>query len=107
MSKLHIKKNDKVLVIGGRDRGATGRVLRVLPSERRAIVEGVNMMKKHTRPNPQRQVQGGILEREAPIHVSNLMLICPETGKPTRVGRKRLEDGGGARVSKKSGAVIS
>jgi large subunit ribosomal protein L24 len=107
MKKLKIKKGDKVLVISGRDRGTTGRVLRVLPERNRAIVEGVNMIKRHTRPNPQRQVQGGILEREAPIAVPNLMLLCPETGKPTRVGRKRLEDGRGVRISKKSGSVIS
>ncbi|HUP25611.1 MAG TPA: 50S ribosomal protein L24 [Thermoanaerobaculia bacterium] len=107
MKKLKIKKGDRVLVISGRDRGTTGKVLRVLPERNRAIVEGVNMIKRHTRPNPQRQVQGGILEREAPIAVPNLMLLCPETGKPTRVGRKRLEDGRGVRVSKKSGSVIS
>jgi large subunit ribosomal protein L24 len=107
MKKLKIKKGDKVLVISGRDRGTTGRVLRVLPERNRAIVEGVNLIKRHTRPNPQRQVQGGILEREAPIAVPNLMLLCPETGKPTRVGRKRLEDGRGVRISKKSGSVIS
>jgi large subunit ribosomal protein L24 len=107
MKKVKIKKGDKVLVIAGRDRGTTGRVLRVLPERNRAVVEGVNMIKRHTRPNPQRQVQGGILEREAPIALPNLMLMCPETGKPTRVGRKRLEDGRGVRLSKKSGSVIS
>lgn len=103
----HIKKNDQVLVIAGKDRGARGKVLRVLPQEGRAIVERVNMVKHHTRPNPQRGIQGGVIEREAPIHLSNLMLICPETGEPTRVGRTRLEDGKGARVAKSSGAVIS
>jgi large subunit ribosomal protein L24 len=107
MKKVKIKKGDRVLVIAGRDRGTTGRVLRVLPERNRAIVEGVNMIKRHTRPNPQRQVQGGILEREAPIALPNLMLLCPETGKPTRIGRRRLEDGRGVRVSKKSGSVIS
>jgi large subunit ribosomal protein L24 len=107
MKKVKIKKGDRVLVIAGRDRGTTGRVLRVLPERNRAIVEGVNMIKRHTRPNPQRQVQGGILEREAPIALPNLMLLCPDTGKPTRVGRRRLEDGKGVRVSKKSGSVIS
>jgi large subunit ribosomal protein L24 len=107
MKKVKIKKGDRVLVIAGRDRGTTGRVLRVLPERNRAIVEGVNMIKRHTRPNPQRQVQGGILEREAPIALPNLMLLCPETSKPTRVGRRRLEDGRGVRVSKKSGSVIS
>ncbi len=105
MAKGNIKKGDNVLVISGKDRGRKGRVLRMEGG--RAIVEGVNMVKKHTRPNPQRQVQGGILEREAPIQASKLMLICPETGKPTRVGRKRLADGKGARVAKTSGAVLS
>lgn len=107
MRKMHIKKNDQVLVIAGKDRGAVGRVLRVLPREGRAIVERVNMVKHHTRPNPNRGIQGGVLEREAGIHVSNLMVICPESGKATRIGRKRLEDGRGARVAKKSGAVLS
>lgn len=104
MAKSYIKKGDKVQVLSGKDRGRTGKVLRM--EDGRAIVEGVNMVKKHTRPNPQRQVQGGILEREAPIRTSKLMLICPESGKPTRVGRKRLADGKGARVAKTSGAVL-
>jgi len=107
MKKVHIKKGDEVLVLRGRDRGAKGRVLRVLPAEGKAIVERVNMIKRHTRPNPQRQVKGGVVEREAPIQLSNLKLICPESGKPTRVGRKRLEDGSGVRVAKTSGAVFS
>src|SRR5512143_1285835 len=105
--KVNIKKNDQVMVIAGKDRGAKGRVLRVLPSVGKAIVERVNLVKRHTKPNPQRQVQGGILEKEAPIRLSNLMVICPETGKPTRVGRKRLPDGSGVRVAKKSGATLS
>ena len=107
MKKVHIKKNDEVLVIKGRDRGVKGRVLRVFPNEGTAIVERVNMIKRHTRPNPQRQVKGGVVEREAPIRLSNLKLICPESGKPTRIGRKRLDDGSGARVAKTSGAVFS
>jgi len=107
MSKVKIKKGDDVLVIAGRDRGVRAKVLRVLPREGRAIVERVNLIKRHTRPNPQRQVQGGVLEREAPIQLSNLMVICPETGQPTRVGRKRMADGKGARVAKKSGAVFN
>ena len=107
MKKVHIKKNDEVLVIKGRDRGVRGRVLRVFPSQGTAIVERVNMIKRHTRPNPQRQVKGGVVEREAPIRLANLKLICPESGKPTRIGRKRLEDGSGARIAKKSGAVFN
>ena len=106
MQKTKIKKNDQVLVTAGKDRGARGKVLRVLPQKDRAIVERVNLMKRHTRPNPQRGIQGGILETEAPIHVSNLMLICPECGKPSRLGRTRLEDGGPARVCKACGATF-
>ena len=91
--KVNVKKNDQVLVTTGKDRGARGRVLRVLASEGKAIVERVNMIKRHTRPNPNKGIQGGILEREAPIQISNLKVICPECGKPSRMGRKRLEDG--------------
>jgi large subunit ribosomal protein L24 len=98
--KLHVKKNDQVLVLAGKDKGSRGRVLRVLSTDGKAIVERVNMIKRHTRPNPQKGVQGGILEREAPIQISNLMVICPECGKPSRLGRKRLEDGRGQRVCK-------
>ena len=107
MEKVKIKKNDEVIVVQGRDRGARGRVLKVLPSQQRAVVERVNMIKKHTRPNPGKQVKGGILEREAPIRLSNLMLVCPECGKPTRVGRKRLGDGSGGRVCKRCGATFN
>lgn len=100
MVKAKIKKNDEVIVIRGRDRGYKGRVLRVFPGNGTAIVERVNMIKRHTRPNPNQQIQGGIVEREAPIRISNLKLVCPECGKSTRVGRKRLEDGSGVRVCK-------
>ena len=106
MEKVHVKKNDQVLVLAGKDRGARGRVLRVLPGKGKAIVERVNMIKRHTRPNPQRGVQGGILEREAPIQVSNLMVVCPECSQPSRLGRKRLETGKGVRVCKKCGATF-
>jgi large subunit ribosomal protein L24 len=105
--KLNVKKNDQVLVMTGKDRGSRGRVLRVLASEGKAIVERVNMIKRHTKPNPNKGVQGGILEREAPIQVSNLRVICPECGKPARLGRKRLEDGRGVRVCKNCGATFS
>lgn len=107
MNKLKVKKNDQVLVTSGKDRGARGRVLRVLAAEGKAIVERVNMMKRHTRPNPNRGIQGGILEREAPVQVSNLRVICPECGKPSRLGRKRLEDGRGVRVCKSCGGTFS
>jgi large subunit ribosomal protein L24 len=107
MNKLKIKKNDQVLVTTGKDRGARGRVLRVLASEGKAVVERVNMIKRHTRPNPNKGIQGGILEREAPIQVSNLKVICPECGKPSRMGRKRLDDGRGVRVCKSCDATFS
>jgi len=104
--KLNVKKNDQVLVSTGKDRGARGRVLRVLASEGKAIVERVNMIKRHTRPNPNKGIQGGILEREAPIQIANLKVICPECGKPSRLGRQRLDDGRGVRVCKNCGATF-
>ncbi len=104
--KPRIKRNDQVVVLAGKDKDARGKVLKVFPSEGKAIVEGINMVKKHTRPNPQRQVQGGVLEREAPIRLSNLQVIDPESGRPTRVGRRRLEDGRGVRYAKVSGAML-
>jgi large subunit ribosomal protein L24 len=107
MSQAKIKKNDQVLVLAGKNRGATGKVLRVLASDDKAIVERVNFIKRHTKANPQKQIQGGILEREAPIQLSNLAVICPECGKASRMGRSRLENGKGARVCKKCGATIS
>jgi large subunit ribosomal protein L24 len=108
MSRLRtpIRKNDQVEVIAGRDRGKRGRVLSVNAEKNRLLVEGVNMIKRHTKPNPQRNVKGGIVEREGSIHASNVMLLCPETGGPTRVGRKVLEDGRKVRISRRSGAVI-
>ena len=107
MLKAKIKKNDEVIVTQGRDTGAKGRVLRVYPSQGKAIVERINMIRRHTRPNPNKQIQGGIVEREAPIQIANLRLICPECGKPTRVGRTRLEDGSGVRVCKACGATFN
>ena len=90
---LPIKKNDNVVVIAGRDRGKRGRVLRVVPTKNRLIVEGVNFIKRHTRANPQRNIKGGIVEREATLALSNVQLVCPECGATTRIGRRRLEDG--------------
>lgn len=92
-TKLHIRKNDQVEVIGGKDRGKRGKVLRVIPSRKRAIVERVNMIKRHTRPNPQQNIKGGVVERESSLDVSNLMVVCPECDKRTRVRRKTLTDG--------------
>ena len=104
MKKLHIKKGDTVYVNAGNDKGKTGKVLSVNPSEDRAVVEGVNIVKKHTKPNAN-QPQGGIIDQEAPIHVSNLQLIDPASGKATRVGFKMV-DGKKVRYAKKSGEEI-
>jgi large subunit ribosomal protein L24 len=106
MKKLHIKKGDSVIVIAGNDKdlNTPRKVLSVNPSEDRAIVEGVNMVKKHTKPNS-KHPQGGILEQEAPIHISNLQLIDPKSGKATRVGY-RMVDGKKVRYAKKSGEEI-
>jgi large subunit ribosomal protein L24 len=108
MPKFNIRKEDQVFVVKGkhRDLSAPRRVLRVYPSREMVLVEGANMIKRHTRPNPQQNVKGGIVEREAPLHISNVMLADPETNQPTRVGRKRLEDGRRVRVAKKSGAML-
>jgi len=106
-TKRKVRKNDQVLVLAGKNRGARGRVLRVLSASGKAVVEHVNMMKRHTRPNPTKGIQGGILEREAPVQISNLMVICPECNEPSRLGRKRLEDGKGQRVCKSCGATFS
>ncbi|MBO4843915.1 MAG: 50S ribosomal protein L24 [Bacteroidales bacterium] len=104
MKKLHIKKGDTVYVNAGNDKGKTGKVLSVDPSKDRAIVEGINMVSKHTKPNAQNP-QGGIIKQEAGIHVSNLQLIDPQSGKPTRVGHK-VVDGKKIRYAKKSGEEI-
>ena len=105
MSKLRIKKGDNVIVIAGNDKGKTGKVLSVAPAENRAIVEGVNLVSKHTKPNS-KAPQGGIIKKEAPIHVSNLSLIDPKSGSATRVGYKFTEDGKKVRYAKKSGEEI-
>ena len=104
MKKLHIKKGDTVYVNAGNYKGETGTVLSVDPSKDRAIVEGVNIVKKHTKPNA-KNPQGGIVSQEAPIHVSNLQLIDPKSGKPTRVGY-RMDGDKKVRYAKKSGEEI-
>jgi len=108
MSQLQspIRKNDNVLVITGKDRGKRGRVLRVVPDKNRLIVEGANMIKRHTKPNPGKNIKGGIVERESSIHVSNLKVICTECGEPTRVGHTVLEDGKKVRVCKKCKGIL-
>ena len=104
MIKLHIKKGDNVVVISGEDKGKTGKVLKVLVEKQRAIVEGVNMVTKHTKPSA-KNPQGGIQKTEAPIHISNISLIDPKSKKPTRVGMK-VVDGKKVRIAKKSGEEI-
>ena len=103
---MSIRKNDQVIVRAGKDRGKKGRVLSVVPGRNRVIVEGVNLIKRHTRPNPQKNIKGGIVEREASIHASNVMLLDPDTNEPTRVGKKVLADGSRVRIGRKSGAVV-
>ena len=103
--KLHIKKGDTVVVIAGNYKTKEGKVLEVIRATEKAIVEGVNMVKKHTKPNAAHP-QGGIVEKEAPIHISNLMNKDPKTGKPTRIGRKLNDKGKLVRYSKKSGEEI-
>ena len=103
---MSIRKNDQVVVRAGKDRGKKGRVLSVVPGKNRVVVEGVNMIKRHTRPNPQKNIKGGIIEREASIHASNVMLLDPDTNEPTRVGKKVLSDGSRVRIGRKSGAVV-
>jgi len=103
--KLHIRKGDTVKVLAGDDKGKTGRVLKVLPEQRKAIVEGINMITKHEKPSAGKP-EGGIKRTEAPVHISNLMLIDPASGKPTRVGRKLNEKGKLQRYAKKTGEFI-
>ena len=105
MSKLHIKKGETVIVNAGDDRGKQGRVVRVLVSKNKAVVEGVNVVSKSTKPSA-KHPQGGIVKMEAPIHVSNLSLIDPKSGKATRIGRRVNENGVKVRYSKKSGEEI-
>jgi len=108
MSRLStpIRKNDNVLIVTGKDRGKRGRVLRIVPSTNRLIVEGANMIKRHMKPNPGKNVMGGIVEREALLHASNVQLVCPECGVQTRVGHKILGDGRKVRVCRKCEGVV-
>jgi len=105
MHKLHVKKGDTVVVLSGKDKGKKGKILTALPQKQRVIVEGVNIVKRHTKPT-QKVMQGGIIEREAAIHSSNVMVVCSRCGKPTRSGMKRLDDGKMVRICKKCGEVI-
>ena len=105
MGGPRIRKNDTVYVIAGRDKGKSGRVLQVLPEKGRILVEGVNMVTRAVKPNPQKNIKGGLVHSELPLHISNVAVICPETNAPTRVSYKTLEDGSKARVSKQGGRI--
>ena len=104
MPKMKIKKGDNVVVITGRDKGKAGEVLRVLPAERRLIVQGVHVARRHTK--PRMGDPGGIVDKELSIHISNIAHIDPQSGRPTRIGYKRLDDGRKVRVARRSGEVI-
>ena len=104
MQKLKIKKGDNVVVISGRDKGKRGEVLRVLPTEARVVVQGINVARRHTR--PRMGDPGGIVEKELTIHISNVAHIDPQSSRPTRIGYKLLEDGRKVRVARRSGEVI-
>jgi len=99
-----IKKGDRVVVLTGKDRGRSGDVVKIVPAENRAIVQGINMVKRHTRQSPGEE--GGIISKEAPLHLSNLAIADPKDGKPTRVGFQTLKDGRKVRVAKRSGETI-
>ena len=103
---MRIRKNDMVRVISGNDKGKEGKILKVFPGSNRVIVEKVNMLKRHTRASKD-VPQGGIIEKEGPINASNVMLVCPNTSKPTRIGKDILSDGSRARVSKRSGEMLN
>ncbi|MBF0329783.1 MAG: 50S ribosomal protein L24 [Nitrospirae bacterium] len=102
---LKIKKNDTVVVLTGKNKGKSGRVLSVHPSKEKLIIEGINVVKKHMKPNKQYS-QGGIIDKESPVHISNAMLICPKCSKPTRIGNALLDEGRKARTCKKCKEVI-
>ena len=104
---MKLKTDDNVIVISGKDKGKTGKIIRVEPGKDRVYIEGVNMVKRHTRPNPARpNAQVGVIEREGPLHVSNVALVDPKDRKATRVGTRRTEDGKRMRVTKRSGTEI-
>ncbi len=108
MSELQtpVRKNDNVVVTTGKDRGKRGRVLKVLRDKNRVVVEGVNFINRHTKPNPQKNIKGGVMKREAPLHASNVQVVCPECGAPTRIGHKLLGDGRKVRICRKCQGVV-
>ncbi|PWT87954.1 MAG: 50S ribosomal protein L24 [Acidobacteria bacterium] len=99
--QVNVRKNDQVKILSGKDRGKVGKVLRILPAKGKAIVEGINFRKKHTKANPAKGVQAGIIQQETPIQISVLMIVCPECGKQTRIKHKKLEDGSKQRICAK------
>ncbi len=101
-----IRRNDNVVVTTGKDRGKRGRVLKVLREKNRVVVEGVNFINRHTKPNPQKNIKGGVMKREAPLHASNVQVVCPECGAPTRIGHKLLGDGRKVRICRKCQGVV-
>jgi large subunit ribosomal protein L24 len=105
MAIAHVRKGDTVIVVAGKERGKKGKVLRVIPEKGRVVVERINMIKKHQKPT-QKLRQGGIIEREGAIHLSNVMLVDPGSNKPTRVGMKALSDGKKVRVARRSGEML-
>ena len=107
MKSPRLRKNDTVVVIAGKDRGRQGKILRIMPGKSRVIVERVNMIKRHTRPNPSKNIAGGISEKEAPIHISNIMLVDPDRNARTRIGLRRDAEGKPERFAKKSGAALA
>jgi large subunit ribosomal protein L24 len=106
MNKVMFKKNDVVVVISGKDKGKTGKVLKVLPEKNRVIVEKINFMKEFISRDQSRNIQGGVMEKEAPIHVSNLMLYCSECGRGIRIKKKRLENGSNTRMCSRCESTI-
>ena len=106
VTKLHVKKDDLVMIVAGKDKGKSGKVLRVLPEKERVLVESINLVKRHTRPS-QSNSEGGIIEKEAPIALSNVQLLCPGCNKPARTGLKVLEDGSKVRFCKKCNEIVN
>lgn len=103
---VHVKKDDTVMVLTGKDKGKKGKILQVLPAEGKVLVDGINVAKRHTRPRPPKIPQGGILEKALPVASSNVMLVCPKCSKPTRTGHSESAEGKSQRVCKKCGEVI-
>lgn len=106
VTKLHVKKDDQVMVVAGKDKGKSGKVLRVLPDKGRVLVENLNLIKRHTRPSRTNN-EGGIIEKEAPIAISNVQLLCPGCKKPARTGIRALEDGSKVRFCKKCNEIVN